>query len=284
MYKYDALTPEVLYILTHKGTERPFTGQYLEKAKFGTYLCRGCGIVLWRAEHQFTSHCGWPSFDDEVLGHVVKQPDNDGVRTEIICARCQGHLGHIFSGEHLTPKNLRYCINSVAIEFIADDQVIETEESILAGGCFWGVQHLLSRLPGVLKTEVGYIDGVTPYPSYEQVCEKNTGHFEAVRVIYDPTILFYENLLKYFFEIHDPGQTNGQGPDIGPQYLSAIFYFNEPQKLTAKTVIEQLLQVHYPVATQLKKVTTFWPAEDYHQQYYSKTKNSPYCHYHVKKF
>ena len=233
---------------------------------------------MFRANSQFTSTCGWPSFDDQLTDAVKQQPDADGRRTEIVCACCAAHLGHVFSGEHCTEKNLRHCVNSVAIEFVENEHVIETEEAIIAAGCFWGVEHLFKQLNGVLLTEVGYIGGDIDAPCYEQVCRKTTGHYEALRVVYDPQRISYDAVIKYFFEIHDFSQADGQGPDRGPQYLSAIFYFDSAQKKMAETVVSQLKHQDHEVATVLLPVTTFWPAEDDHQDYYHKTGRMPYCH------
>ena len=284
MNKYVSLTPEVLHILQDKGTEPPFSCSYNTDATQGTYLCRGCGHALFRADSHFASGCGWPSFDDEIPNTVKRVSDRDGRRTEILCHTCDGHLGHVFGGEQFTTTNTRHCVNSLAIEFIADNKVIETEEAILCAGCFWGVEYFLQKLPGVLKTEVGYIGGKLDHPAYEQVCSKKTGHLEALRVIFDPNVLSYENLLKYFFEIHDPAQEDGQGPDLGSQYLSAIFYFDVQQKKSAESAIHQLKALDYDVATRLYPMAVFWPAEGYHQDYYTKTGKAPYCHLWTKKF
>jgi len=146
------------------------------------------------------------------------------------------------------------------------------------------VETLFKKLPGVLKTEVGYIGGNVSYPTYEEICRGNTGHVEAIRVVYDKDKLTYEDVIKYFFEIHDPAQKNGQGPDIGEQYLSKIFYYNEDQKKTAEQVIKLLQDKNYKVATTLESVATFWSAEDYHQDYYEKTGRAPYCHFYQPKF
>ena len=284
MNKYTSLTPAVLHILKDKGTEAAFSGNYLEAGTPGTYLCRGCGLALFRADSQFTSACGWPSFDDEIANTILRQPDADGRRVEILCNRCHGHLGHVFQGEGYTKKDLRHCVNSLAVDFVADETVLDTEEAILAAGCFWGVEALLKKLPGVLLTEVGYIGGNVTEPNYEMICQGDTGHLEAVRVIYDPQHITYQKLLQYFFEIHDPEQDNGQGPDIGSQYLSAIFYFNDSQKTQAMEVLQQLQQLGYHPKTQLCQMQTFWLAELYHQDYYTKTGKQPYCHIWQKKF
>lgn len=281
--KTKSLTPKAIYVITHKGTESPFTGEYNDYTGLGTYLCRQCGLSLFRSDAKFTSTCGWPSFDDEIASNVKQNLESDG-RTEIVCARCDAHLGHIFKGESYTQKNQRYCVNSLSVDFVTDTDVLDTEEAIVAAGCFWGVETLFKKLPGVLKTEVGYTGGTISYPTYEDICRGNTGHVEAIRVVYDKDKLDYETVIKYFFEIHDPGQKNGQGPDIGEQYLSKIYYYNDDQLNTAKSVIKLLQDKGYSVATKLEPVAIFWSAEDYHQNYYEKTGKTPYCHFYQAKF
>ncbi len=150
--------------------------------------------------------------------------------------------------------------------------------AIFAAGCFWGVQHQFDLEEGVLKTEVGYTGGPRDNPTYEQICTGVTGHQEALEVKFDSAKTDFEALTRLFFEIHDFEQTNGQGPDIGQQYLSVIFYKDEEQMTTAEKIISELTEMGYKVATKLKPATTFWPAEDYHQKYYEKTGKQPYCH------
>ncbi len=156
--------------------------------------------------------------------------------------------------------------------------------AIFAGGCFWGVEHLMQQQDGVLAVENGYIGGHVENPSYEQVCAKDTGHYEAVRVEYDPLVVSYETLCKLFMEIHDPTQSDGQGPDIGPQYRSAIFYCDDAQKQTAQSVIDLLKTMGLEVVTELLPATEFFVAEDYHQDYYQNKGTEPYCHMRVKRF
>lgn len=281
------LTPEEERVIVNKGTERPFTGKYYDFKEDGTYLCKRCGAPLYRSSDKFDSGCGWPSFDDEIKGAVKRVPDADGRRTEIVCAKCGAHLGHVFAGEGFTPKNTRHCVNSISLEFMNKDEEQKkekTESAIFAGGCFWGVEHMMQQLPGVLSVESGYIGGKVDNPTYEQVYTDRTGHAEAVRVIFDPSKVSYETLAKRFFEIHDPEQTDGQGPDLGNRYRSEIFYTTPEQKEVAEKLIGILKQKGYKVATKLTPATTFWPAENYHQDYYDRKGMEPYCHRYTKRF
>lgn len=154
--KTHSLTPEMIHVICKQGTELPFSGEYNDFDEVGTYLCRQCGLALFRSHTKFHSGCGWPAFDDEIEGAVKQRLDVDGYRTEILCARCNAHLGHVFKGEGLTAKNLRHCVNALSLDFVSDLNVQDTEEAVFAAGCFWGVEHYLRQLPGVLKTEVGY--------------------------------------------------------------------------------------------------------------------------------
>lgn len=284
MFKYESLTPEVLHIVRDKGTEKPFSSDYVTPLQQGTYLCRACGKALFRADSQFNSHCGWPSFDDELPQRVLRQADADGRRTEILCQNCMAHLGHVFGGEKLTANNLRHCVNGLSIDFVADETVLNTEEVIVAAGCFWGVQYYLDRLPGVIKTEVGYSGGDSQDPTYEEVCSKKSGHYEVLRIIFDSDKTNLTTVIRYFFEIHDPTQTDGQGPDLGPQYLSAVFYYDEPQRLQIQAVMDELRAMGYDLGTRLLPVTVFWLAENYHQHYYEHKGGAPYCHRYTARF
>jgi peptide methionine sulfoxide reductase msrA/msrB len=283
-FKLNSLNKNEIDIIENKFTEPPFTGKYTDQNTQGTYLCKKCGLALFRSQTKFHSGCGWPSFDEEIKNAIKTVPDADGKRTEIICSRCHAHLGHVFAGEGFTAKNIRHCVNSMSLDFIENNYITDTQEGVFAAGCFWGVEHYFKKYNGVVKTEVGYIGGHKQNPSYEEVCSKKTGHYEAIRVVFDPSIVSFENLTKYFFEIHDSTQTDGQGPDIGPQYLSAIFYYNENQKNDCEKIIKILQQKNLQVSTKLFPVNTFWPAEEYHQNYYSKTNKEPYCHIYKKIF
>jgi len=275
---YKKLTPEQERIIIHKGTERPFSGKYNNHYETGIYTCMRCGAELFESSSKFKSGCGWPSFDEQIEGAVKWQPDADGVRTEIICNQCGGHLGHLFLGEKLTPKNTRYCVNSLSMDFIPDKKQQQTARAIFASGCFWGTEYYFQRAPGVISTTVGYTGGHVDNPTYKQVCTDTTGHAEAVEVLYDPAIISYEQLAKLFFETHDFTQLNRQGPDIGKQYRSAIFYLDNEQKRLATRLIQMLNQNGHNVKTQIAPADKFWPAEEYHQDYYDKTRKLPYCH------
>ena len=281
---YNKLTPEEENIILRKGTEKPFTGKYNDFSEKGVYICKRCDAPLYRSEDKFESPCGWPSFDDEISDAVKRQPDTDKKRTEIICARCGAHLGHIFAGEHLTDKNIRHCVNSLSMRFVSSAKFAKRKHAYFAGGCFWGMEYLFEQKPGVYFAESGYMGGNLDNPSYKEVCNGRTGHYETVKVTYDPERIDYEELVKYFFEIHDFAQTDGQGPDKGQQYLSVIFYAEDETKIVAQKIMEILNKKRFKVTTQLLHAGKFWKAEDYHQNYYTKTGKQPYCHRYRKIF
>ncbi len=280
---YNKLTPTEEHVILNKGTDIPFTGEYTDLFTSGHYICRQCNALLYQSKDKFHSGCGWPSFDEEVAGAVMKIPDKDGRRTEIVCTNCKGHLGHVFYGEQLTAKDTRHCVNTTSLKFVPDEKHT-TETATFAGGCFWGVEYFFQNENGVLKTLVGYEGGHLKNPTYQDVLTHQTGHYEVIEVHYNPKLITYESLVKLFFEIHDPTQANGQGNDIGEQYQSVIFYHNEAQKNSAQLVIKTLESKKLNIATQLKPHTHFWKAEEYHQKYYQKNNGTPYCHKRVKRF
>ncbi len=282
--KYNKLTLEEKHIIIDKGTELPFTGEYDMLFEKGTYLCKQCNAPLYKAEDKFDSHCGWPSFDDEIRGAVKRIPDTDGTGTEIVCANCDGHLGHLFLGEEMTDKNIRHCVNSISLNFKPMIAENKTERAIFASGCFWGTEYHLSKVDGVISTTVGYTGGTKNDPTYKEVCTGTTGHAEATEVIYNPSKVSYEELAKLFFETHDPSQVNRQGPDIGTQYRSGIFYLNNEQKNVAEKLIAALESNGLKVATEVTEASTFWNAEDYHQDYFDHKGITPYCHIYTKRF
>jgi len=295
--KYNKLTPEEERVILHKGTERPFTGSYTDLTAKGTYICKRCNAPLYRSEDKFASDCGWPSFDDEIKGAVKRILDADGQRTEIVCAGCGAHLGHVFTGEGFTAKNTRHCVNSISMLFFpAGEKLPEPiaaapprpagapAKAWFAGGCFWGVEYYFERAKGVKSAVSGYMGGHFDHPTYQQVCSGTTGHLETVQVSYDPTQTSYETLARLFFEIHDPTQADGQGPDRGEQYHSVIFYSTPEEKATAEKLISLLKNKGYKVVTAVRPATTFWEAEGYHQDYYAHKGQTPYCHFYTPRF
>lgn len=281
------LTPQQYYVLREKGTERPFTGKLLSTKEKGVYKCAGCNTSLFTDEMKFDSHCGWPSFDKEIKGgKIIKTTDTSHgmIRTEITCANCGGHLGHIFD-DGPTDTGVRYCVNSASLNFEPEDQQKavsqnQTEIITLAGGCFWCIEAIFENLKGVEKAVSGYCGGDVENPTYKQVCTGTTNHAEVVQITYTPSIISLEELLEVFFTLHDPTTLNRQGADIGTQYRSAIFYHNQQQKETSKKVIKVLEENHVfkdKIVTEITEFEKFYPAEDYHQQYYDLNKEQPFC-------
>lgn len=299
----NPLTTDEARVILHKGTEAPYSGDLLNNKGAGTYHCKQCNAPLYQSADKFDSGCGWPSFDTEIAGAVRRVPDADGQRTEIICATCGGHLGHVFEGEGFTAKNTRHCVNSISMVFVpaaqagvgasssADQATPQSSQkgqagegrAIFAGGCFWGVEDAFQKLDGVRSVISGYIGGTVPNPTYEQVSTGRTGHAEAVEVLFDPAKVSYETLARLFFEIHDPTQLNRQGPDVGTQYRSAIFYTDSAQKSIVESLISQLEAKGWGVVTQLAPADTFYPAEDYHQDFTARTGRGG-CHMKVARF
>jgi peptide methionine sulfoxide reductase msrA/msrB len=285
------LTESERHVIVNKGTERPYTGKYLNNKEEGLYTCKVCGTPLYKSEDKFNSHCGWPSFDDEIKGAVKHKLDKDGHRTEILCAKCNAHLGHVFKGEGMTAKNTRHCVNSISLNFKRKNTEKDNKKAndnlkhaYFAGGCFWGVEYHLESIKGVKDAISGFMGGTVKNPGYYDVVRHDTGHLETVEVIYDPKVVSYETLAKAFFEIHDPTQTDGQGPDIGSQYLSAIFVKNEKERETVQKLIKMLEAKGLKIATKVIDGDIFYPAEEYHQDHYKKRGSKPYCHAYVKRF
>lgn len=283
--EWNKLTPEEERVIVHKGTEAPGTGKFDKFKQAGAYVCRRCGAALYRSSDKFDAGCGWPSFDDAVPGAVKRHQDADGQRTEILCGHCGGHLGHVFTGERMTPRDTRHCVNSISMDFVPQASITNRfQRAVFAGGCFWGVEYFLQQATGVLYTTVGYTGGKKERPTYEEVCSHKTGHAEAVEVVYDPLQTSFEKLARLFFEIHDPTELNRQGPDVGDQYRSEVFYVNDDQKKAAEKLIAELTGKGWKVVTHLTPSVAFWPAEAYHQDYYQKNGHQPYCHRPVPRF
>lgn len=282
---FNELTPDESYVIEQKGTERPFSGKYNDFYEEGVYKCRKCDAALFKSQDKFSSGCGWPSFDDEIQGAIKRVSDKDGRRVEIVCSNCEGHLGHVFENEGFTDKNTRHCVNSVSISFKSIENCCEQHAfAYFAAGCFWGVEYYFKNFKGVHSVVSGYMGGHSENPDYHSVCTGRTGHLEVVRVEYDECQVSFYELTKHFFEIHNFSQVDGQGPDIGSQYLSAIFYLSDAQKRSAIEIVDELEEMNYKVATSLHEASKFYEAEDYHQDYYEKTGKTPYCHSYKKIF
>ncbi len=284
--KIKQLTEEEKRVLLHKGTQRPFVGKYTDEKSHGIYTCKLCDAPLFDSSAKFDSRSGWPSFDDAIEGAVKRVSDSDGRRVEIVCANCGAHLGHVFEGEGFTSKNTRHCVNSISLNLVKKPDAKESALSYayFAGGCFWGVEYYLQKLDGVKEVISGFMGGHVKNPSYYEVVRSDTGHLETVEVIYDKSKISYEELVKAFFEIHDPTQTNGQGPDIGKQYLSAIFVNSNDEREVVGQLIDKLEAKGYKIATKIIDKSEFYPADESHQNYYEKKGSKPYCHGYVKRF
>ncbi|MEQ8770447.1 MAG: bifunctional methionine sulfoxide reductase B/A protein [Phycisphaerales bacterium] len=279
----ELLDDEQYRILRKAGTEPAFCGTLLDNKTEGVYACAGCGLPLFSSDTKFVSGSGWPSFYAPVADeNVVRHEDTSFgmTRTEIVCARCDGHLGHVFD-DGPRPTGERHCLNSASLAFTPSTEITklgEVETAVFAGGCFWCVEAVFEQLEGVLAVESGYSGG-TGLPKYDLVITGTTGHAEAVRIVYDPARISFETLLKVHFETHDPTTLNRQGADRGTQYRSAIFAADDAQAEAARAYIADLESrgvYNDPIVTQIEPLVEFHLAEGYHQDYAAKNPNQGY--------
>lgn len=298
------LTPEQFRVTQQCGTEPPFRNAYWDNHKPGIYVDVVSGEPLFSSLNKFDSGTGWPSFTQPLAGtEIMENKDTEFgmVRTEVRSRTADSHLGHVFNDGPDDRGGLRYCINSASLKFIPVEEMEQAgygrqlepfvkaglisapthETAILAGGCFWGMEDILRKIPGVVKTTVGYTGGTTANPTYEDVTTGRTGHAEAIEVVFDPARLSYETLLDYFFRMHDPTTPNRQHNDVGTQYRSAIFPTSDAQKQTAEAVRtrwDKSGKFKRPIVTEIVAATKFYSAEGYHQDYLVKNPGGYTCH------
>lgn len=294
-----ALTPDQYRVTQRNGTERAYSGEFWLHDEPGIYVDVVSGEPLFASVDKFDSRTGWPSFTKPVDGrNVVTKRDFTMLfpRTEVRSAHGDSHLGHVFKDGPRNRGGLRYCINSAALRFVhrddleaqgysdyvtlfsKEDSMSEYKTAILAGGCFWGMQDLIRRQPGVVSTRVGYTGGRNDNATYRN----HPGHAEAVEIVYDPAQTDYRALLEFFFQIHDPSTKDRQGNDLGSSYRSAIFYVGDEQKQVALDTIADVDACGlWPgkVVTEVVPASDFWEAEPEHQDYLLRIPNGYTCHW-----
>lgn len=301
----EKLTRMQYFVTQQCGTEPAFNNEYWNNHEPGIYVDVVSGKVLFSSLDKFESGSGWPSFTRPLeKDNIISKIDvSHGMeRVEVRSAKGNSHLGHVFN-DGPAPTGLRYCINSAALRFIpvADLEkdgygqyaklfaalpvsatpTTGLQYATFAAGCFWGVEYDFEKVRGVVKTTVGYTGGTVPDPTYPMVCSDSTGHAEAVQIEFDPKVVSYDKLLDLFWRMHDPTTLDRQGPDVGSQYRSVIFYHSEEQRQAALRSEERLAKsekLHGTIVTEIVPAGKFYPAEDYHQHYFDKHPERAVCH------
>ena len=292
------LTPMQYRVTQESATEPAFQNDYWDNHQDGLYVDVVTGKPLFSSKDKFDSGCGWQSFTRPLETTEIQEKKDTSygmVRIEVRAKNSDSHLGHVFEDGPADKGGLRYCINSASLRFVpvadlekagygqylalfglAATQPIRTEVATLAGGCFWGMEELIRRQPGVIATEVGYTGGRVANATYQD----HEGHAEAVQIRFDPSRTSYEALLRFFFRMHDPTTLNRQGNDLGSSYRSAIFYHSEEQKRVAEKV-KALASTAWkkPAVTEIVPAGAWWKAEDYHQDYLQKNPGGYTCHF-----